>query len=153
MTWTAIAVAAVVLDVDALPRIWGAGDIALLGGHRALTHSLAFALLMGILLAFGIGRRGFPRWRLAAVLAIAVATHAGLDALTSYGEGIQLLAPFSDARFRSSWQPLGGGIARDTAAFFMACLLARAILKRRRLPLPALLDPPFLRPPAGTAHD
>ena len=85
MTWTALAVAAVVLDLDALPRIWGGGDIALLGGHRALTHSLAFALFTGILLAFGIGCRGFPRWRLAAVLAIAVATHAGLDALTSYG--------------------------------------------------------------------
>lgn len=42
------AVSAVLLDLDAVGRPFGFPDIALLGGHRAITHSLVAALCLAL---------------------------------------------------------------------------------------------------------
>ena len=48
--WSGVVVAtAVVPDLDTL-RAFGGPDIAWLGGHRAFTHSIAFAAIAGLLL-------------------------------------------------------------------------------------------------------
>jgi membrane-bound metal-dependent hydrolase YbcI (DUF457 family) len=76
---------------------------------------------------------------------LAIATHGGLDALTTYGEGIQFLAPFSEHRYWAPWRILGGGIVLDTIAFALFFTVARAVIIWRKLPLPAVLNPRFLR--------
>jgi inner membrane protein len=147
-TWLLVGAAAVIPDLDAVGRLWNAGDVEWLGGHRALTHSLAFATACGVLQGLTL-RRSIPgvlsRFVACVALVLAVASHGALDALTTYGEGIRFLAPFSDARYRAPWRPLGDGIVRDSIAFAGFYFLARAVIVRRGLPLPRVLDPPFLR--------
>ena len=147
-TWYLVAVAAVVPDLDATARLWGGVDVAWLGGHRAFTHSLAFAAVCGLLIALAlrpavITRSSALRAWFAAMLAIA--THGALDALTTYGEGIQFLAPFSEHRYWAPLRLLGGGVVGDTIAFVVFYAVARTMLIRRKLPLPSVLNPQFLR--------
>jgi membrane-bound metal-dependent hydrolase YbcI (DUF457 family) len=102
------AAGAVLLDIDALGRPFGLGDLGWLGGHRGLTHSLPFsaALATAALIAASRG----PDWRgrrlgAWAYFALAFALHGALDALTTYGEGVMFLAPFSTWRYKAPWQP------------------------------------------------
>lgn len=84
---------------------------ASLFAHRAITHSLAFAVL-GALLAtrffFGGTEWAPSRARITLTLFLALLSHACLDALTTYSVGVEFLAPFSQQRFRFLWTPLGG---------------------------------------------
>jgi membrane-bound metal-dependent hydrolase YbcI (DUF457 family) len=99
----------VLLDVDALGRPFGLGDVRWLGGHRGLTHSLSFAAVLAVIVVAAAYRRPDARGRrlgLWAYFALAFALHGVLDAFTMYGEGVMFFAPFSAARFKSSWQPL-----------------------------------------------
>lgn len=78
--------------------------------HRAITHSLTFALVVALLAPAMVlpgtrWREG--RWRIAAVLGIAILSHSVLDALSSYSFGIEFFAPFSAERYRFLWTPLG----------------------------------------------
>src|SRR5262249_10944506 len=69
-------------------------------GHRGFTHSLTFALGIGILVAaltFWYFRVRFLP--LAALFFLITASHGILDACTNGGVGIPLLWPFSDHRF------------------------------------------------------
>jgi inner membrane protein len=71
--------------------------LGLRGWHRGFTHSLFFALVVGLLLFAALGRR---RARRAAAYGLAYASHALLDfATTKYGGGLELLWPFSTERF------------------------------------------------------
>ena len=78
-------------------------------GHRGATHSLAFAIATGLVVAwFGFRRgRGDWRWlRIAGLLAVATASHGVLDAFTDAGLGIAFAWPFDDQRFFAPWRPL-----------------------------------------------
>ena len=104
------AVLAVIPDLDIAALLLGASDKGLLG-HRALTHSLTFAVVAGAIAALAVSRR--PPWsqhrlRYWLILTLATATHGLLDALTSYGQGIAFFAPWSQARYRFPWQPISG---------------------------------------------
>jgi inner membrane protein len=146
--WVVVALCAVLPDVDAIGRPFGGGDVTWLGGHRALTHSLLFAATLSALvnvtvlrLASGVQAK-LVLWL---ALTLAIASHGALDSLTSYGEGIQFLAPFTDARYWSPWRLLGGGIVRDSIVFVALYGVARTVIIRRGLPLPGALNPSFLR--------
>jgi len=146
--WVVCAVCAALPDIDALGRPFGRGDVAFLGGHRALTHSLPFALVLGLLLAwiaFPTVRRSRKWPRLWIALALAAASHGMLDALTAFGDGIELLAPFSSKRFRAPWQPLGSTFARDFAAFLLLAAIARIVLWLRGMVPPGFLTGRFRR--------
>lgn len=109
--WVAGVLCAILLDLDAIGRPFGRGDVTFLGGHRAITHSLAFAVLLGAVVAWTTFRD--PRWdqqrvRIAGFLITATALHGVLDAFASYGDGVTLLWPFSTERYSSPWQPLKG---------------------------------------------
>jgi inner membrane protein len=135
-TWFAIAVCAAVPDLDAVGRLFGAGDVAWLGGHRALTHSIPFAITLAAVLCLTILRSisGIASQLLLwLALSLAIASHGVLDSFTTYGEGIQFWAPFSDIRYRSPFPVLGDGIVRDTIAFVAFLAIARAVIKRRGL--------------------
>lgn len=105
---TSAVLGAVAMDLDAVGRPFGLGDLMWLGGHRGFTHSVPFALgLATVVAAFRF--RGDPaRSRIAAALAIAYLTHGLLDALTSYGSGIMYWAPLSAERYRAPRRPLRG---------------------------------------------
>jgi inner membrane protein len=85
---------------DAVP------SIALLD-HRAATHSLAFAVVVGGLIAPAIRVSGGQRplcWGLLA--GAVVASHGLLDSFGDSDLGVALLWPFSDARILAPWHVL-----------------------------------------------
>ncbi|HET6369044.1 MAG TPA: metal-dependent hydrolase [Pseudomonadales bacterium] len=75
--------------------------------HRGLTHSLTAAVLVSLGVAAlahrGTGLRFSGCWGL---LAIAMASHGALDALTDGGPGVAFLAPFDDTRYFFPWRPI-----------------------------------------------
>lgn len=109
--YAAAALGTVLLDVDAIGRPFGLGDIEWLGGHRALTHGLPFAaaLALGTLavVARGANSAGH-RLGVWTSLFCAYALHGVLDAATTYGDGVMFLAPFWTWRYKAAWQPFHG---------------------------------------------
>jgi len=102
--------------------------------HRAITHSLAFAVV-GAAAATFIFFRG-PRWtqqraRIAVILGLALLSHACLDALSTYSFGVEFFAPFSQQRYRFLWTPLGdpsGGLAGQLVQEALVVLLPAVLL-------------------------
>jgi inner membrane protein len=107
--WIAGALCAVLPDIDAVGRPFGRGDLALLGGHRALTHSLLFAVVLSFAVTWmlfrGDGWGGY-RLRVGVLLFLATISHGVLDAFASYGEGVGFFQPFTAIRYASPWRPL-----------------------------------------------
>jgi inner membrane protein len=75
-------------------------------GHRGFSHSIAFALLLGLIAMLMARRLRTGRMAAFVFVSIATASHALLDALTSGGLGVALLAPFSNERFFFPWRPI-----------------------------------------------
>ncbi len=75
-------------------------------GHRGASHSLAAAVLTGILT--GLAGRAFrwPAWRTTLFATAVAASHGLLDTLTDGGLGIALFWPFSNRRFFAPWRPI-----------------------------------------------
>jgi inner membrane protein len=111
--WLAAGLCAVLPDLDAIGRPFGALDLELIaGGHRGFTHSIAFAVALGATFAWGVFRDA--RWdglrtRFWLCFSLATMTHGFLDALTTNGDGVKFLSPFSDERFTSVWHPIDPG--------------------------------------------
>lgn len=76
-------------------------------GHRGLSHSLPFALVVSLVLAWMFARR-YPlsSYRLAGFFFISMASHGVLDALTSGGLGVAFFAPFSEIRYFFEIRPI-----------------------------------------------
>jgi len=72
--------------------------------HRAITHSLVFALVAAVVVTAVLFRR---ERRTFFVLLLALLSHSCLDALSNYSLGIAFFEPFSAQRFRFPWTPLG----------------------------------------------
>jgi len=73
-------------------------------GHRGFSHSLLFALVLGLLAAAAA-----PRWHLGrrgagVFIGCAAMSHGLLDTLTNGGLGVALLWPWSAQRFFAPWQ-------------------------------------------------
>ena len=124
--YVAAAVGAVLPDLDAIGRPFGRGDLPWLGGHRALTHSLAFAATLALVAVAVMccgsswkGRR-FGAWT---YFALAFALHGALDAFTTYGEGVMFLAPLSAARFKAPWQPFHGSLPELVGIWIPALMI------------------------------
>jgi len=93
-------------DADVLGFSFGIryGD---LWGHRGLTHSLLFALVVAAavtLLLLHKNLRG--HWRVFLTLFAATASHGLLDAFTSGGLGVAFFSPFDRARYFFPWRPI-----------------------------------------------
>ena len=79
-------------------------------GHRGLTHSLAFAFVMGLLVVYF----GFPSvnpgslvwWSLVTHSFLVTTSHGVLDAMTDGGLGIAFFAPFDNSRYFFPWTPV-----------------------------------------------
>ncbi len=93
-------------DADVIGFGFGVGYGDLLG-HRGLTHSLPFALVLGGLIALAAARA----WRLSPGVLwlyffLCLASHGVLDALTNGGLGVAFFSPFSNERYFFEFQPL-----------------------------------------------
>jgi inner membrane protein len=96
-----------VADFDVLGFRFGVPYGSLLG-HRGLTHSPAFALVLGVgaaALARRFGEQASPRV-LASYFILCAASHGFLDAFTDGGLGVAFLSPFSNARTFFPWTPI-----------------------------------------------
>jgi inner membrane protein len=75
-------------------------------GHRGLTHSIFFALLLAVAAAFLYRVLRSSPGAAFAVVFISCASHGLLDALTSGGLGVAFLSPFSNERYFLPWRPI-----------------------------------------------
>lgn len=85
-------------------------------GHRGASHSLLFALAVGVLGAIFAPWLRTTRWRALLWLAFCTASHPLLDALTNGGLGVALLWPWSDTRIFAPWRPIA--VSPIGAGFF-----------------------------------
>jgi inner membrane protein len=75
-------------------------------GHRGFSHSIAFAVFMGLLVATAHRSMHATFFSTFGVIAIAMASHGLLDAFTNGGLGIALLWPWSGERHFAPVRPL-----------------------------------------------
>lgn len=99
--WLLSALCAALPDADVVGFAFGVGYGDELG-HRGLSHSLAFAFLLGCVVAW-LGFRGMEgslgRRALALYFFAVTASHGVLDALTDGGLGVAFFAPFENSRY------------------------------------------------------
>ena len=106
--WVFTATCAMLPDVDAIGFALGVDYDSMLG-HRGLTHSIAFAVLVGLavgMFAFGKRPSGPGRLQLIVYFTLVTLSHPLLDALTNGGLGVALLAPFSAERYFFPFRPI-----------------------------------------------
>jgi inner membrane protein len=99
-------------------------------GHRGMTHSLLFAVLVGLLVALALRLRRRPVLLDALLAALVVASHGVLDAMTTGGLGIEFFWPFDTQRYFLPWRfipvaPLG---ARMLSPRGLSVLITEAVL-------------------------
>ena len=126
-------------DIDALGWPLHISSTSLFA-HRAITHSIAFALA-ATLVATAVCFRGnqwtLSRARIAVILGLALLSHACLDALSTYSLGVEFFAPFSQQRFRFLWTPLGvasGSLVGQLVQEAIVVLLPALALGRMAVP-------------------
>lgn len=107
--WSLSLLCSLLPDVDVVGFVMGIPYEHLLG-HRGLTHSLSFAVVVALVVV----RLGFPStafgcnlwWSLIAHFGLITASHGVLDALTDGGLGIAFFAPFDNSRYFFPWTPI-----------------------------------------------
>jgi inner membrane protein len=107
--WAVSIVCAVLPDADVIGFAWGVRYDAL-WGHRGLSHSLCFALLLSpgvVKLVWRHDATGSWQWCTRVLyFSIVTASHGVLDAMTDGGRGIAFLAPFDTTRYFFPWRPV-----------------------------------------------
>ena len=106
--WAAGAACAAAPDLDVIGLWFGVPWGSMLG-HRGITHSLPFAVVLGGVVTAVLFRA--PEWdrRRGYVwlyLALATASHGVLDAMNTAVTGIAFFAPFDDTRYFLPWRPI-----------------------------------------------
>jgi inner membrane protein len=109
--WTLAVILPAIPDIDVFsPAVYGT-----VLGHRGITHSLAFALALGVVAASITWRHLRMRWWVLVGLFFAIiASHGLLDALTWGGEGIPFFSPLK-GRY-GNWGPIP---LSDIAFYFL----------------------------------
>ena len=78
-------------------------------GHRGLSHSLVFALVLSLIASFLTLPRVPQRWTrflLFPYFFVVTASHGILDAMTDGGLGVAFFAPFDDTRYFLPFRPI-----------------------------------------------
>jgi|SRR6185437_5795762 len=79
-------------------------------GHRGFTHSIVFALLLGLIISWlFIKLTSFDkkqRWKLILYFFIVTLSHPLLDACTNGGLGVAFFSPFSNHRYFFPFHPI-----------------------------------------------
>ena len=71
-----------------------------------MTHSLLFAAVIAVIMAFRFGPARAERLKLALLLFVITASHGVLDALTNGGLGVAFFSPFDTRRYFFPWTPI-----------------------------------------------
>jgi inner membrane protein len=107
--WILAAACSALPDIDVIGFGLGIGYGDLLG-HRGLTHSPFFALIIAFFVVFVFfkDRQRFSSrwWMLVVFFFVVTASHGVLDAMTNGGRGVAFFAPFSNGRYFSPWRPI-----------------------------------------------
>ena len=107
--WTISVICAMLPDIDVVGFAFGIRYSDMLG-HRGLTHSFAFAFLVGCVAAWimspGALHGGKTWFAFIVYFFIVTASHGLLDAMTNGGLGIAFFAPFSNTRYFFPWRPI-----------------------------------------------
>ena len=106
--WILSALCSVLPDADVLGFPLGIRYEDMLG-HRGLSHSLAFALVLSCAVAFLAFPRLPERWTrflLFSYFFVVTASHGALDAMTNGGLGIAFFAPFDNTRYFFPFRPV-----------------------------------------------
>ena len=80
----------------AYPEVWS---------HRGFSHSIGFAILLGLLALLALRKSGSPLLVFAFV-ALSALSHGLLDMMTNGGHGVAILWPLSDGRYFFFWRPI-----------------------------------------------
>ncbi len=78
-------------------------------GHRGFSHSLIFALLLGILITLLFyNKHIFSKTAIYLIVffTVCTASHGILDAMTTGGLGIAFFSPFDNTRYFFPWRPI-----------------------------------------------
>jgi inner membrane protein len=75
-------------------------------GHRGFTHTIGFALAMGLFGLLLARRWQLPKWKAFAWIALCTFSHPVADTLTNGGIAIPLYWPTTETRFFSPWTPV-----------------------------------------------
>jgi inner membrane protein len=103
--WLLSMFCAVLPDADVIGFVFGV-PYGSMFGHRGITHSLAFALALGVAVVILFFRGAANRAALACYFFLVTASHGALDALTNGGLGVAFFAPFSGARYFFPFRPV-----------------------------------------------
>ncbi|MEO6334739.1 MAG: metal-dependent hydrolase [Pyrinomonadaceae bacterium] len=103
--WVLTCFCAILPDADVIGFAFGIKYGSMLG-HRGITHSISFAVLVGLTVSYFFTELEIARWKFALYFALVTVSHPLLDMLTNGGLGIALLAPFSAQRFFFPWRPI-----------------------------------------------
>ena len=105
--FVAAAVCSAIPDLDVIGFRFGVhyGDF---WGHHGFTHSLMFAAVLSVLVAWLLlwRRSGMRRAAAVAYLFLATAAHGFLDAMTNGGLGVAFFSPFNNHRYFLPWRPI-----------------------------------------------
>lgn len=104
LMWAGVA-ASMLPDVDVIGLKLGiayANDM----GHRGVTHSLVFALAVGLLAYLFAARLKARPWLAGLFVFVACASHGLLDMCTNGGLGIAYFWPFSHQRYFLPWHAI-----------------------------------------------
>jgi inner membrane protein len=142
--WTLLAgmAAAIAPDLDVIVVKLGLTTHGGLTGHRGLTHTVLFALLLGLVGLSLAPRWGMRRWAGYAWIALCTLSHPLLDMMTNAGAGVVLLWPLDQAHHFFAWRPIeaspislrrflsgrGAQVLRNEAVTVWAPLMAVALL-------------------------
>jgi inner membrane protein len=106
--WAAGIGCAIAPDLDSIGFAFGIryGDLL---GHRGLSHSLAFSLILAIAVSASFFRKELREGlgpRIIAYLFLSTASHGLLDAFTNGGLGIAFFSPFDPTRYFFPFRPI-----------------------------------------------
>jgi inner membrane protein len=103
-------------------------------GHRGLTHSLVFAILVGVVIAPLVSPSGsvgtHSYWLSALYFSLVTLSHGILDALTDGGLGVAFFAPFDTTRYFFPWRPISVspiGIAQFFSEYGLGVVLSELL--------------------------
>src|SRR5215510_6716148 len=106
--WLLSVLCSIVPDVDVLGFPLGMSYEDVLG-HRGLSHSLVFALVLSLIVSFLALPRVPQRWTRSLLFSyffVVTASHGILDAVTDGGLGVAFFAPFDDTRYFFPFRPI-----------------------------------------------
>lgn len=90
-------------DLDVIAFKFGI-PYASIYGHRGISHSILFALVIALLGIFAFRAFQASRWKTFAFLFAVTVSHTLLDSMTNGGLGVALFYPFTEERFFAPWR-------------------------------------------------